>query len=96
MDVSRGSISFGSRTIRDDHHYGVLTFQQVVEKSSNVGTIKVGLSLGAETFGGYVRSFGFGRALSPDFRGENAGIVWNWSTLNQSALASTSSATRSA
>ena len=89
VDVSRGSISFGSRTIRDDHHYGVLTFQQVVEKSSNVGTIKVGLSLGAETFGGYVRNFGFGRALSPDFRGENAGIVWNWSTLNQSALAST-------
>ena len=89
VDVSRGSISFGSRVIRDDHHYGVLTFQQVVEKSSNVGTIKVGLPLGAETFGGYVRNFGFGRALSPDFRGENAGIVWNWSTLTQSALAST-------
>ena len=89
VDVSKGSISFGSRVIRDDHHYGVLTFQEVVEKSSNVGTIKVGLPLGAETFGGYVRNFGFGRALSPDFRGENAGIVWNWSTLTQSALAST-------
>jgi len=89
VDVSKGSISFGSRVIRDDHHYGVLTFQEVVEKSSNVGTIKVGLPLGAETFGGYVRNFGFGRALSPDFRGENAGIVWNWSTLTPSALAST-------
>jgi cell division protein FtsI/penicillin-binding protein 2 len=89
VDVSKGSISFGSRVIRDDHHYGVLTFQEVVEKSSNVGTIKVGLPLGAKTFGTYVRNFGFGRMLSPDFRGENAGIVWDWDTLTQSALAST-------
>ena len=89
VDVSSGTISFGSRTIRDDHRYGVLTFQQVVEKSSNVGSIKVGLRLGSERFGGYVRRFGFGRALSPDFRGENAGILWDWSTMTDSAFAST-------
>jgi cell division protein FtsI/penicillin-binding protein 2 len=89
VDVSGGSISFGSRTIRDDHRYGVLTFQEVVEKSSNVGSIKVGLRLGAERFGRYVKRFGFGRTLSPDFRGENAGILWDWSTMTDSAFAST-------
>jgi len=89
VDVSSGTISFGSRTIRDDHHYGVLTFQQVVEKSSNVGTIKVGLRLGSERFGGYVKRFGFGRMLSPDFRGENAGILWDWSAMTDSAFATT-------
>jgi cell division protein FtsI (penicillin-binding protein 3) len=89
VDVSKGSISFGSRVIRDDHHYGVLTFQQVVEKSSNVGAIRAGLPLGAEKFGSYVRRFGFGRALSPDFRNERSGSVWDWSTLTESALAST-------
>ena len=89
VDVSSGTISFGSRTIRDDHHYGVLTFQQVVEKSSNVGSIKVGLRLGSERFGGYVKRFGFGRMLSPDFRGENAGILWDWSTMTDSAFATT-------
>jgi cell division protein FtsI (penicillin-binding protein 3) len=89
VDVSSGTISFGSRTIRDDHHYGVLTFQQVVEKSSNVGSIKVGLRLGSERFGGYVKRFGFGRMLSPDFRGENAGILWDWSNMTDSAFAST-------
>jgi cell division protein FtsI/penicillin-binding protein 2 len=89
VDVSTGTINFGSRVIRDDHHYGVLTFQQVVEKSSNVGSIKVGLRLGSERFGGYVKRFGFGRALSPDFRGENGGILWNWSTMTDSAFAST-------
>jgi cell division protein FtsI/penicillin-binding protein 2 len=89
VDVSGGTISFGSRTIRDDHRYGVLTFQEVVEKSSNVGSIKVGLRLGAERFGRYVKRFGFGRTLSPDFRGENAGILWDWSTMTDSAFAST-------
>ncbi len=89
VDVSAGMIRFGSRTIRDDHHSGVLTFEQVVAKSSNVGTIKVGLRLGAERFGGYVRRFGFGRTLSPDFRGENQGIVWDPASLTDSALAST-------
>lgn len=89
VDVSGGTISFGSRTIRDDHHYGVLTFQEVIEKSSNVGSIKVGLRLGAERFGGYVKRFGFGRMLSPDFRGENAGIVWDWSRMTDSAFATT-------
>ncbi|HET9268540.1 MAG TPA: penicillin-binding transpeptidase domain-containing protein, partial [Vicinamibacterales bacterium] len=89
VDVSTGTINFGSRVIRDDHHYGVLTFQQVVEKSSNVGSIKVGLRLGSERFGDYVRRFGFGRMLSPDFRGENAGILWDWSTMTDSAFATT-------
>src|SRR4030095_11834219 len=89
VDVSTGSSNFGSRVIRDDHHYGVITFQQVVEKSSNVGSIKVGLRLGSERFGTSVRRFGVGRALSPDFRGENAGILWDWSTMTDSAFAST-------
>jgi membrane peptidoglycan carboxypeptidase len=60
-----------------------------VEKSSNVGSIKVGLRLGSERFGAYVKRFGFGRMLSPDFRGENAGILWDWSTMTDSAFATT-------
>ena len=88
VDVSGGTIRFGSRVIRDDHRYGVLTFRGVIAKSSNVGSIKVGLRLGAERFGSYVKRFGFGKRLSPDFPGENAGIVWNPAKLNDSALAS--------
>jgi cell division protein FtsI (penicillin-binding protein 3) len=89
IDVSAGMIRFGrSRVIRDDHRYNVLTFRGVLAKSSNVGAIKVGLRLGARRFGSYVSKFGFGRRLSPDFPGENAGIVWDPSKLNDSALAS--------
>ena len=85
-----GSIRFGSRVIHDDHDYGVLSFTDVIVKSSNVGAIKVGLRLGPERLGDYVKRFGFGRPTSPDFRGESPGIVWDPSKLTDSALASVS------
>jgi cell division protein FtsI (penicillin-binding protein 3) len=90
IDCSPGHIRFGSRVIRDVHTYGVLPFSDVIVKSSNVGAIKVGMRLGAERLGRYVSRFGFGAALSPDFRGENPGIVWNPARLDASALASVS------
>jgi cell division protein FtsI (penicillin-binding protein 3) len=88
IDASAGNIRFGSRVINDDHNYGVLSFAQVIIKSSNVGAIKVALKLGPEKVGDYVKRFGFGRPTSPDFRGESPGIVWDPSKLSDSALAS--------
>ena len=90
VDCSPGSITFGSRVIRDTHHYGLLPFIDVIAKSSNVGAIKVGQRLGAERLGRYINRFGFGQALAPDFRGESPGIVWNPARLDASALASVS------
>ena len=52
-------------SIHDTHDYGVLSFTDVIVKSSNVGAIKVGLKLGAERLGAYVKRFGFGRPSSP-------------------------------
>jgi cell division protein FtsI (penicillin-binding protein 3) len=88
IDASTGNIRFGSRVIRDDHNYGVLSFAQVIIKSSNVGAIKVALRLGPEKISEYVKRFGFGRPISPDFRGESPGIVWDPAKLTDSALAS--------
>ena len=88
IDASAGNIRFGSRVIRDDHNYGVLSFADVIVRSSNVGAIKVALKLGPDTISDYVRRFGFGRPTSPDFRGESSGIVWDPAKLNDSALAS--------
>ena len=63
IDVSAGNIRFGSRVIDDMHRNGLLTFTDVIVKSSNVGAIKVGLKLGAERMGLYIRRFGFGRPI---------------------------------
>ncbi|HLG53985.1 MAG TPA: penicillin-binding protein [Vicinamibacterales bacterium] len=88
IDASTGTIRFGSRVIHDDHNYGVLSFSDVIVKSSNVGAIKVAVKLGPDTISDYVRRFGFGRQSSPDFRGESPGIVWDPAKLTDSALAS--------
>jgi len=90
IDCNPGRITFGSRVINDTHAYGVLPFTDVIVKSSNVGAIKVGMKLGADRLGRYVNRFGFGQTLSPDFRGESPGIVWNPAQVDASALASIS------
>jgi cell division protein FtsI (penicillin-binding protein 3) len=88
VDVSAGFIRFGPRQIDDVHRYGVLSFTDVIVKSSNVGAIKVGLRLGAERLARYARRFGFGQTLLPDLGGENPGILWRPEQLTDSALAS--------
>lgn len=90
IDASGGRIKIGSRVIPDTHDYGVLSFTDVIVKSSNVGAIRVGLRLGPDRLGLYARRFGFGRVLSPDFPGETAGILWDPAKLDASALASMS------
>lgn len=90
IDVSGGSIKIGPRVVRDVHPYGILSFGDVIVKSSNVGAIKAGLRIGAERLGRYVQRFGFGTRLLPDLPGENAGIVWDPARWNDSTLASVS------
>jgi cell division protein FtsI (penicillin-binding protein 3) len=92
IDTNPGIIRFGSRVIDEDkhHNYGVLSFTDVIVRSSNVGAIKIGLRVGPERLGLYARRYGFGRANSPDFPGESPGILWDPAKQNDSALASMS------
>jgi cell division protein FtsI (penicillin-binding protein 3) len=93
IDTSPGVITFRGRkpiTEAKRHNYGVLSVEDVIVKSSNVGAIKMGLQIGAERMGQYVRRFGFGQALLPDLAGQSRGIVWRPEQLNDSALASVS------
>jgi cell division protein FtsI (penicillin-binding protein 3) len=90
IDASAGEIRIGGWVTHDDHNYGVLTFEDVLVKSSNVGAIKIGLQVGIDRLSRYVRLFGFGHPISPDFSGESPGIVWNPSAWTERALASVS------
>ena len=85
----RGKIRFGARVIDDDHNYGILSFTDVLVKSSNVGAIKVGSSWDRIAWAVH-ETVGFGRRTSPDFPGESAGIMWDPAKLTNSALASVS------
>jgi cell division protein FtsI/penicillin-binding protein 2 len=77
IDCSPGYIRIGSRKpIEDTHRYGVLSFEDVIVKSSNVGAVKAGLMLGADRLSRYVRRFGFGEAFgAKDFPGQSGGRV---------------------
>lgn len=90
IDVSEGSIRIASREVRDIGHHGILSFTDVMVKSSNVGAIKIGSRLGAERLGRYVRRFGFGTRLCPDLPGESAGMLADPASWSASALASIS------
>jgi cell division protein FtsI/penicillin-binding protein 2 len=91
IDCSPGYITFpGRKPITDVHKYGVLSFEDVIVKSSNVGAIKAGLRVGAERLSRYVHRYGFGERLAPDFAGESRGMVHGPADLNDSELASMS------
>ncbi|MBA2725747.1 MAG: penicillin-binding protein 2 [Actinobacteria bacterium] len=65
------------RIFHDSHSHPTetMTVAQIIEQSSNVGTIKVGLELGADKIDEYVRRFGFGASTGLDFPSESSGIV---------------------
>ncbi len=77
FDVSRGFIKVPGGTIRDDHRHGVLTFTEVIQKSSNVGAATIGMRLGKEKFYDYVKKFGFGEKTGVDLIGEVRGLLRN-------------------
>lgn len=90
IDTGNGTIRIGSRVIdeAEGHRYGVISFSDVIVKSSNVGAVKVGLDLGGERLGRHIERFGFGTKLSPDFMGESRGQVPRSSHWTDSTLAS--------
>src|SRR5262249_807122 len=52
-----GQIKIANATIHDWKKYGWLTFTEVLQNSSNVGAIKVGLALGKERYYKYIVGF---------------------------------------
>ncbi|MBM4128690.1 MAG: penicillin-binding protein [Nitrospira sp.] len=75
FDVSRGGIDVGRKTIRDAHRRGVLTFREVIEKSSNVGSVMTGIRLGKERIYKYAKLFGIGEKTGIDLPGEVSGWI---------------------
>lgn len=75
FDVSRGFIKVPGGIIRDAHRHGVLTFKEVIQKSSNVGASQIALRLGKERFYNYIKKFGFGEKTGIDLPGEAKGLV---------------------
>ena len=77
-----GAYRVAGRILHDHASHGRLTFRQVIEESSNIGTVKVAQLLGPDILYRYVKAFGFGSKLGIDLSGEISGImipVRSWS-----------------
>ena len=68
-------VSPKGRRLHDAHGYGLLTWEYVLVKSSNIGMATVGLRLGARRMHTAVRAFGFGTGTDSGLPGEVNGLV---------------------
>jgi cell division protein FtsI (penicillin-binding protein 3) len=71
------TLQVADRTIGEAHEGGGGTFtvSEILAQSSNVGSVMIGLKLGADRFDRWVRRFGFGKPTGVDLPGEQQGIV---------------------
>src|SRR6185503_5237632 len=80
-----GSITIARTTIRDWKKQGWMTFREVLQQSSNVGSIKVGMAIGKENYYRYMTAFGFGAPTGLGLPGESRGLLrepGRWSALS--------------
>lgn len=76
IDCQNGSITLGRRTIKDHDPYGLLSVREIIQNSSNVGTIKIAQRLGDDRLAAYIKRLGFGQPTSVDLPAEIGGLVW--------------------
>lgn len=83
-----GSIVLYGRRIRDHKPYGVLSVREIIQNSSNVGTIKVALRLGEDRLKSYIDRYGFGQKTSVDLPAEVRGLVRDTSKWTKTSIGS--------
>lgn len=72
-----GSYKLFSRTIREAKGgYGVLSVEDILAKSSNIGSIKIAQHMGIKNFHEYLMRFGFNQPTGIDLPGESSGLVF--------------------
>ncbi len=79
FNCENGQWKFRNVVIRDTSPHGVLPVHKIFRVSSNIGSAKVGLKLGAQTYWGYLDRLGFGRRTGLPLMGESVGILRHYS-----------------
>jgi cell division protein FtsI/penicillin-binding protein 2 len=85
FDCENGHFAFAGRILHDHEAYGLLTLEQIITKSSNIGAAKVGIKMGENRLHDYIASYGFGERTGLPVPGEVVGIshpVKDWSKVS--------------
>ena len=92
VDCQGGVMTMYGRTFHDDKsdHFGVITVQQALEHSSDVGAAKMAMKLGNQKFYDYMHAFGFGERTGIELPSETRGLLRQprkWSATSFMSLA---------
>lgn len=89
IQTAPGKITIGNRTIGDSHPHGVLTVEEILAKSSNVGTVKVTQKLASKELYDLYTAAGFGRIPDVGLYGATPGRLRNpdkWVPIDQATI----------
>jgi cell division protein FtsI/penicillin-binding protein 2 len=82
------TLRVADRVIRESHTRGTerMTVREIVEYSSNIGTVTIAQRIGEGMLASWIERFGFGRRTGVDFSGESTGFAlpleqWSGSTI---------------
>jgi len=80
IQTAPGSLMIGGSTIRDAHPHGVLTVAEVVQKSSNVGTVKMAMQMQPREMWELFSAVGLGQKPQIQFPGAVSGRLRPYKT----------------
>jgi cell division protein FtsI (penicillin-binding protein 3) len=89
IETAPGSMTIGTATIHDAHKQGILSVAQVIQKSSNIGTVKMALQMPAKEMWEMFTTLGFGQQPKFGFPGAVAGRLRNyksWRPIEQATM----------
>ena len=89
VETSPGWMMIGVDEVKDLFDYGTLTVAKVITKSSNIGSTKIALQIGAEPIRDVLERVGFGQVTGTGFPGERSGVLPNlrrWSRIEIATL----------
>ena len=90
INCGGGKITLFGRTIHDVHQHWDLSMEDVLARSSNIGAINIGLTVGQNRMYEYVRRFGFGHRTDIPLPGESPGMVRPLQRWEKTSIASVS------
>jgi cell division protein FtsI (penicillin-binding protein 3) len=89
IQTAPGRMTIGSATITDAHPHGVLTVNEVIQKSSNVGTVKMAMQMQPREMWDMYSQVGFGQKPQLPFPGAVSGRLRaykTWKPIEQATM----------
>ncbi|HRP29400.1 MAG TPA: penicillin-binding protein 2, partial [Burkholderiaceae bacterium] len=89
IQTAPGRITIGGSTISDAHPHGVLTVSQIIQKSSNVGTVKLAMQMQPREMWELFSAVGFGQRPQINFPGAVTGRLRpykSWRPIEQATM----------